>query len=1066
MEEQRLADVDCKKRAVAARREQVRERRLRLRLQREARLKEVRMAVEHDYNARKVGVDVAVSCTSTLTVNANMNGTRTRRVIRQIIPVRVFTPPYLVSVVTDETERDKAAAEGTAALPRLPQSIRKSVQTVFIRLVSGSATDTGNDVPEEKIKVQQFLADIAPEMNLSYSPAGKSVVGKVEHIVVLPKAFGFGDAAPREIGFDEYSENFKFYRLDPATVLDFVKKNGINPDAEISVKKLREVLEMAALPLESEEDRTRYKDMLDKERRRKERLESSRMQSDEARKHKREQREHRNEEHLHELEQAEREGRLRLLGKEKTAAEKLHLLRSEELKRHRTERLEKGRPILRDSTEEIHRFITGVVLKRIVGNAVEISEARRPAGPEAETDTSAGIFTTKDSRPVPQRKKRSRDHRIVPTSQAEIQTSFPVRADEPMNVQVDSEAVDPPPDEAKEEGKDATDRETTTFDVTTTEKADASNTSVSGVKNSQLNRSTLEADRRKQGARKASEPAVEMAMRKTATFWQADAKDQERQPSAKQEEGEGQEINKERWRRQMVVDAENARREREGRNGQDKAKTVTRAEAKEETAPQITSRSEPDVEPVAAKIKPTPPTSIKNPQVHPREKRRAKTKPEKNAGPAEHEDSQAVQRSEPESAAAISQDEDDTEEFEEAKAEDGERAGAAGPATKKKPKDTKKQAKKKPAGAKGKKGRKSAAAVEEGAESGPVQAQVQETEDNGADMEEKGDVPVEQSEGDKEKVKKEEKKKKPGAKAKKGKKPGKKSGAATKQKPKKGGKKEAKGGESASPADPACPNEGPTPAEGENTNSAQLSPDAPHDAEDPSAPAAADSQLQRRDDAVSPESAQPADAVAAGANSSQISPEETEDGHPATLPISSEEIDSDPAPLALTTMNRSSAPSPMGSPAAAATTQHKSQMKPGPKEKRRTDQAVRQSLSPVSSPPPVSSAANKKRTRNGAESVVSIPEVLLCTVIDSRPREAKRRRRMGRTSSSGSSTRMKSSQRLRRRQRGRSRNLRLRGRGRRQLWRKSRPMVTRSPLQSSSATSRSSKVSFLMQNRG
>eukprot|EP01022_Parablepharisma_sp_SALTPOND_P020884 TRINITY_DN3924_c0_g1_i1.p1 TRINITY_DN3924_c0_g1~~TRINITY_DN3924_c0_g1_i1.p1 ORF type:complete len:1024 (-),score=165.73 TRINITY_DN3924_c0_g1_i1:9306-12377(-) len=454
MEHEKLEELEKKRREVSLKREEAFRKRLEIKRRLREKLHEIHMASRHDFNAKKSRMaDASVSCSEPIHPKV------IKPIVKAPIPVRLFTP-YLVSVIFDDYDfvEPDLSKVGKPILPKP----RNSMQTVFIRLVS--------DTEEvQQVNLQRFIRDIK-EVDEALPQKSNS-----EHIVLLPKAFGFGDSTPRDINVAEYSENFKFYRLDPKNLTMYLEKNGISANEDISVEKLKDVLEMAALPLETEEELAKYKEMLEKDKQRKERIETNKLVMEEMRKAKNEEREKRKSAKLQELDQINSENWEKANRKQREIEEKLRQmneLREGERKKKILEKAEQMKQVLtrgekKGELEGIERVIRKEILRKIVNAAVD----KCVKDETVAADTSM-TYITKESRYVLQKLPMKILSRKV--SQQIVQTSFVLQPEETgIHVDVGYEAMIPIKDSTRMD-----DNEGTTFEQ---EKSTINDLSKTGV---------------------------------------------------------------------------------------------------------------------------------------------------------------------------------------------------------------------------------------------------------------------------------------------------------------------------------------------------------------------------------------------------------------------------------------------------------------------------------------------------------------------------------------------------------------------------------------------------------
>ena len=95
----------------------------------------------------------------------------------------------------------------------------------------------------KKVKVDEFVKDIEEEFTPKEQCASIKrgyVEPPKELIMVVSKVYGFGDEGPRDIKLEEYTDNFACYKLNPLTVIEFLKQHL--SDREITLKDVKELM--------------------------------------------------------------------------------------------------------------------------------------------------------------------------------------------------------------------------------------------------------------------------------------------------------------------------------------------------------------------------------------------------------------------------------------------------------------------------------------------------------------------------------------------------------------------------------------------------------------------------------------------------------------------------------------------------------------------------------------------------------------------------------------------------------------------------------------------------------
>ena len=103
---------------------------------------------------------------------------------------------------------------------------------------------------EEKERINFKFEDFSGEFEkVDYSEKINKEYTKKDWVILLPKAYNFGDEKPHEIKLSEYTQNFFCYKLDPKNILKFLKKQNLQKE-DLSLKTIRELLTTFAAPVE------------------------------------------------------------------------------------------------------------------------------------------------------------------------------------------------------------------------------------------------------------------------------------------------------------------------------------------------------------------------------------------------------------------------------------------------------------------------------------------------------------------------------------------------------------------------------------------------------------------------------------------------------------------------------------------------------------------------------------------------------------------------------------------------------------------------------------------------
>ena len=339
--------------------------------------KEKKLAVVNDINARNHAVEHQEFMQ---TIRRSP-----KRIIRRIplpsqsqLRPRIHTPSYVLSVTYHDSEDTTGG--------NFPVEPKRKLKTVFIKIgeeLKRVNESEGEQDPDAQtgVNLYQLLKEINESVRIKDESVETKKESKDEFVVLLPKAFGFGDEIPRDMRYDEYTENYTYFRIDPSNIAQFLVDNKVKPDEVVSLKKIRDMLDLLGLPLQTEEEKERYKKMLEKERQRKEKLDEARDKLEEERRQKREEKEKRKDERLKEIQIAEENQRKQLMEKQKMMSEKLNNL-SEQKEAERVKQIEEKaakqllkeqRAKRREYENQLKGFIQNDILKPIIDASFKIA---------------------------------------------------------------------------------------------------------------------------------------------------------------------------------------------------------------------------------------------------------------------------------------------------------------------------------------------------------------------------------------------------------------------------------------------------------------------------------------------------------------------------------------------------------------------------------------------------------------------------------------------------------------------------------------------------------------------
>ena len=136
-------------------------------------------------------------------------------------------------------------------------------ETYLVNLIGTS----GNDAVEIKQilelgkKFQSSKTYVNKEIDIYREGSHFNPKVKREIVVLIPKAINFGDEAPQEIKSYEYAKSLMCYKVDPDKVIEYFDEHKL--DTPITMSKLKEVLIVIGLPINSYEQKVKYLEMME-----------------------------------------------------------------------------------------------------------------------------------------------------------------------------------------------------------------------------------------------------------------------------------------------------------------------------------------------------------------------------------------------------------------------------------------------------------------------------------------------------------------------------------------------------------------------------------------------------------------------------------------------------------------------------------------------------------------------------------------------------------------------------------------------------------------------------------
>eukprot|EP01022_Parablepharisma_sp_SALTPOND_P007684 TRINITY_DN1323_c0_g1_i2.p2 TRINITY_DN1323_c0_g1~~TRINITY_DN1323_c0_g1_i2.p2 ORF type:complete len:851 (-),score=140.14 TRINITY_DN1323_c0_g1_i2:5509-8061(-) len=181
-----------------------------------------------------------------------------KKIIKPVLKTVLKQKEYKPYIFTNELMHSR---EIIADFPKEKTPVRRPVFLHF------GPIDTG------LVSMNRFINDLSEKFTgpvQHYSPQKVRAERPQELIIVLSKAYKFGDKTPRSVAPSEYTQNFSYYKLDPTAVIEFLTDNL--KDKEITLNELKELLKIVGIPLDKGNEIKELKPFLRKHNRHDERL--------------------------------------------------------------------------------------------------------------------------------------------------------------------------------------------------------------------------------------------------------------------------------------------------------------------------------------------------------------------------------------------------------------------------------------------------------------------------------------------------------------------------------------------------------------------------------------------------------------------------------------------------------------------------------------------------------------------------------------------------------------------------------------------------------------------------
>eukprot|EP01022_Parablepharisma_sp_SALTPOND_P032673 TRINITY_DN858_c0_g2_i1.p1 TRINITY_DN858_c0_g2~~TRINITY_DN858_c0_g2_i1.p1 ORF type:complete len:915 (-),score=111.54 TRINITY_DN858_c0_g2_i1:7502-10246(-) len=286
------------------------------------------------------------------------------------------------------------------SLPQIPGKSPKG-RVVLVKIGEG-LDQAGQTESLEGTNSGINLYDLLKDISQNAQEGSSLKECKKEFVMVLPKAFGFGDGSTKTVTYAEYTENYTYFKVDPKKIQEFMKENSIDPGENVSVKRIRDMLILLGLPLKTEEEKRKYTKIIEKERLRKERIESQTERVKQERVEKREAVDKRKNERLRVMRKSEEEKREIIVEKQKVAADKVKELSNKKEKEKAKKIMESAekRAIkeqqakVREHRNEVEKFVKKEVVKNLLD---KVFKSLREKTMDQIIEDKSTVYVTKES---------------------------------------------------------------------------------------------------------------------------------------------------------------------------------------------------------------------------------------------------------------------------------------------------------------------------------------------------------------------------------------------------------------------------------------------------------------------------------------------------------------------------------------------------------------------------------------------------------------------------------------------------------------------------------------------
>jgi len=410
--------------------------------------REKRQAVIHDLNVAKTNIQAQEIIPKVIKVIKKITIKP-----RNTYKLNTYQAPYIIYDENNEAD-DEILFTGSKKVPMVNKN---PTRTVLVKVGGGldqcGQTDSflfedpnnrsNSNNNNNGINLYQMLKEITKsEQKVEQTPnpnisEPSIILPRKEIVILLPKVFGFNSMAPKEVTNSEFAENYQYFKVDAKLIEEYLVKNNVDPHENVSLEKVRDIVETLGLPLENEDQKLKYKKMLEKERLRKERIERQLTEKKEERELKNMESSEKKRKKFIEMQKEEQQKRAEIMNKQQEITNKMRNLSEEKLKEKSKKLIEsESKRLLREkdrAIKEIRRDIENFIQKKIIKPIIDTAyneiksklQEKSPRNINAE-DTKSNIYVTKESH-YPNNEKQTnsgitnvfdafRDHNSVPDS--------------------------------------------------------------------------------------------------------------------------------------------------------------------------------------------------------------------------------------------------------------------------------------------------------------------------------------------------------------------------------------------------------------------------------------------------------------------------------------------------------------------------------------------------------------------------------------------------------------------------------------------------------------------------